>query len=470
MKHHVAWPLVLCLVIPWIVVSVACNAGAQAAATAATAAAPATATTGPMVTRVTVAPTAPAVMPTHQPPTRSPATATPTRTPRPPTATPTSTTAPGASHQEVFEAVWQTVKDYYVYPDFNGLDWDAVHEDYGVRVRAATGDEEFYAVIKEMIDALKDDHSQFLTPTEVSYQDDRQAGGGDYVGVGLSSWPVEDKRLATILIVWPGSPAAAAGLRAHDNILAIDGQPAVVPGEPYTMGLTGPEGTTVTVTVRTPGKLPRDVTLVRERMSVTMPVVVRRLPGDIAYIMVPWFYDDTIVDRLIEALDQVAQDGPPFKGMILDMRLNPGGSMKPAQQLWSLFTNGRILRLTYRGKGYHVEVEARDVHGSQNLPLVVLTGQWSESLGEVTAGLLQDLGRARVVGTQTKGNVEMIIPENFPDGSRLWLSEGMFRPRQHDDVVWNGVGIVPDVLVDAPWETFTEDNDPQIEAALELLR
>jgi carboxyl-terminal processing protease len=469
MKQRVAWPLVLSIVIPWIVVSAACNASVSPVATAA-----ATATTAHVATLPAPlpTPTVPSATPTRVPPTRVPATATPTatRTAPPPSATPTLTPAPGASHEEVFEAAWQAVHDYYVYPDFNGLDWDAVHEDYGAQVRAATSDEAFYVLMKEMIDALKDDHSRFLTPDEVRHDDQRQSGSGDYVGVGFASVPVIEKRLATILLVWPDSPADAAGLRAHDNILAIDGQPAVVPGGVYTTGLTGEEGTAVTVTIRTPGSLPHDFVLVRERLPLPLPVTVRQLPGDIAYLMVPWFYDDTVVDRLIEALNVVAKDGPPFRGMILDLRLNSGGSLKPARQLWSLFTNGSVLHLIHHGDRYKVTVEAQDVQGSQTLPLVVLAGPYSESLGEVTAGILQDLGRARVVGMQTKGNVELIDPIDFPDGSRLWLADGMFLPRRHGDVVWNGVGVTPDVLVDAPWETFPEDADPQLQAALDLLR
>ncbi len=465
MKHRVAWPLVLCLIIPGIVVSLACNAGAQTAATAA-----ATATSAQVAIRVTPTPTAPAVMPTHQPPTRIPATATPTRTPRPPSPTPTSTLVPGASHEEVFEAVWQTVKDNYVYPDYNGLDWDAVHEDYGARVRAATGDEEFYQIMIEMIDALNDHHSAFLTPAEVRHEDERQSGGGDYIGPGFVTDPIWEKRLATILMIWPDSPAEEAGLRPHDNILAIDGQPAVDPDEDFSLGLTGEEGTTLTITVRTPGELPRDVVLVRKRLPLTAPVPVRRLPGDIAYMLVPWFYDDTVVDRLIEALDEVAKDGPPFKGMILDMRLNTGGMLDVAKELLNLFTDGEVAHAYYMGKPVHLDAEGRDVHGSQKLHLVVLVGPRTDSLGEVTAGIMQDLGRGHVVGTQTKGNVEIILANDFPDGSRMWLSEGVFLPSRHDDVVWNGVGIIPDVIVDADWETFTEDNDPQIEAALELLR
>lgn len=464
MRHRVAWPVVLSIVIPWIVVSAACNAPV---ALPTLAAATATATTTPSLT-----PTAPAATPTRVPPTRVPATRTPTatRTAPPPSATPTPTPVPGSSHEEVFQAVWQAVHDYYAYPDFNGLDWDAVHEDYGTRVRSATGDEAFYTLMKEMIDALKDDHSQFLTPDEVRHEDQRQSGGGDYIGVGLVSIPVVEKRLATILMIWPDTPADAAGLRAHDNILAIDGQPAVVPGGVYTNGLTGEEGTAVTVTIRTPGELPRDVVLVRERLPLPAPVIARRLPGDIAYLMVPWFYDDTVVDRLIEALNEAAKDGPPFKGMILDLRLNTGGMLTPAKQLWSMFTNGSVLHLIYHGGRYKITVQAQDVQGSQTLPLVVLAGPWSESLGEVTAGILQDLGRARVVGMQTKGNVELIQYIDFPDGSRLWLAQGIFLPRRHGDVVWNGVGVTPDVLVDAPWETFPEDADPQLEAALDLLR
>ena len=100
--------------------------------------------------------------------------------------------------------------------------------------------------------------------------------------------------------------------------------------------------------------------------------------------------------------------------------------------------------------------------------MVVLVGQDTASFGEIFSGILQDIGRAKIAGQTTMGNVEILHPYSFVDGSRIWIAEERFVPPvSHAD--WEKDGIIPDLEAYAPWETFSFENDPGIAAALQLL-
>jgi carboxyl-terminal processing protease len=101
------------------------------------------------------------------------------------------------------------------------------------------------------------------------------------------------------------------------------------------------------------------------------------------------------------------------------------------------------------------------------MPIVILVGRETESFGEVFAGVLQENGRAQLVGRTTHGNVETLWQVDLEDGSRAWIASETFRPPSGTD--WEERGIVPDVEIPVDWDEFTADNDEQLQAALELL-
>ncbi|HVG01198.1 MAG TPA: hypothetical protein VND68_15265, partial [Chloroflexia bacterium] len=134
-----------------------------------------------------------------------------TRTPRTtPTAvaevaTPVATLMPAADRLDIFEQVWETVADNYLYEDFHGADWDALKEEYEPRVSAVTSGDEFYATIDDMVTELGDDHSRYLTPWDADEEDDLMSGNTSYVGVGIFSKHNEIE--IQVVYVFPGSPA-----------------------------------------------------------------------------------------------------------------------------------------------------------------------------------------------------------------------------------------------------------------------
>ncbi len=394
-------------------------------------------------------------------------TATPTRTP---TASPPVTATP--LQLRVFEELWQTVHDEYMYPDFNGLDWEAIHAQYRQRVEAGLTDEQFYLAMEEMIFRLGDDHSAFLSPEAVKQEDSEFSGENNFVGIGVLNAPVPERKRITIILVFPDSPAEQAGLKAHDSILAVDGEPIIDEDGVRRNLLRGPADTQITVTVQSPGEEPRDVLITRRRISAPTPVPAEVLitPGGkrIGYLLLTTLVEKTIVDEVGQALERLSADRP-LDGLILDNRENTGGADTITKAVLGYFTHGTVGYFYNRQGRRAFNVTGHNVGGSLKLPLVVLVGKGTVSFGEIASGILQDQGRAYVIGEDTDGNVEILWGYDFPDGSRAWIAHDYFRPINHPDANWEQTGIQPDEVVTSAWDQVTTQTDPVVLAALEHL-
>lgn len=368
----------------------------------------------------------------------------------------------------IFDELWKAVRDHYLDPDYNGADWAAVREETRARVEAGLSDEGFWLAMDEMLRELNDDHSCFLTPDQAVEQDHLSAGRLDYVGIGIIPGALPERERAVVLLVLPNSPAARAGLRPHDRLLSADGMPVCCDeaGSVYLDHVRGPEGSTVSLEVQTPGEPPRTVTVTRARVQTSIPVQVRQLQEGIGYLLIPTLKDETAVHQVGQGLLDLAADGEP-SGLIIDLRINPGGSYSVLRGLLSFFTDGQLGHFVSRTRARVLSVNGVDIGGSQRVGLVILVGRDTASYAEVLSGLLQETGRAQIVGSLTPGNVETVRSYNFEDGSRAWIAQETFRPFSGTD--WEETGIVPDVEIPLDWDEFTEEDDIQLEAALALL-
>jgi C-terminal processing protease CtpA/Prc len=178
----------------------------------------------------------------------------------------------------------------------------------------------------------------------------------------------------------------------------------------------------------------------------------------------PSFFDETIPGQVKQALERFG----PLDGLILDNRMNSGGSSDVVEPILSYFTSGTLGHFSSRSATRPLEASADPINNSQSVPLVVLVGTETVSFGEIFSGVLRDIGRAQIVGQTTLGNVEILHGHNLSDGSRLWLAEERFVPL-HSQANWEKTGIVPDVQAYADWNTFTFETDPSVAAAVELL-
>jgi len=367
----------------------------------------------------------------------------------------------------VFNQLVTVVTENYLYPDFNGLDWSQTIDTYRTKVETGMGTEEFYIEMAKLIYELGDEHSFFESPVQVAASDAERAGKNDYVGIGVSFVPLFEKNSASIVVVFPGSSAEKNGLKQHDSILAVDGLPVVEGELIHVQRLRGPECSAAVLTVMSPEQTPREITVVRHQVTTPLRIdsrfVLTDIGSHIGYIYLPTFYDETIPAQVKNALEEFG----PLDGLILDNRMNGGGSLTVLESLLAHFTSGTLGHFISRNDAVPLNIEANPIQNSQTVPLVVLISQETGSFGEVFSGVLQDTGRAKLVGQTTMGNVEALTGYPLEDGSIVWIAQESFDPAQ-SHANWEGVGVAPDVEAHADWDTFTFENDPGIAAALRL--
>jgi len=389
-----------------------------------------------------------------------------------PTALATPTIAPTASAWQirVFEDLWQIVRDEYLYPDYNGLDWDAIYKEYRTKISIGLSEEDFYAAMDEMILQLGDDHSVFLNPTEAAREDLEFTGDNDFVGIGIISTTVPDRQRIVIIAVFRDSPAEQAGLKPRDSILAVDGQ-TIIDNDGFRRNLVrGPEGSTVELTVQSPGQEPRLVIIQRSRITGPVPVPFAQLTTTtgkrIGYILLSTFADETTDNQVEEALRALSTD-VPLDGLILDNRQNSGGADTVTRNTLSYFTTGSLGHFVDRqDHARSLNVIGADINGSSKIPLVVLIGPNTISFGEIFAGILKDTDRAYLIGDKTHGNIELLWRYDFEDDSRAWIAHERFRPRENPNQDWEQTGIIPDLRIPCNWDEVALDSDPAVQAAL----
>jgi carboxyl-terminal processing protease len=367
----------------------------------------------------------------------------------------------------VYRGLWNAVNDHYVYADFRGQDWAAIGARYEALIQQGLSDEDFYGAMQSMVNELGDEHSYFQSADRVAEEQAAIANGQNFVGIGTLLLPIHNGDQAAVMVVFPDSPAAEAGLRAHDSILSVDG--GAIRDEFGISRTRGPEGSTVTLTVQRPGEAPENMTLTRRRVTGALPIDYCIVPDTrIGYIFLPTFLDESIEDQIRVALQQMTADGP-LNGLILDLRLNGGGLGSVAQAVMGFFTSGLQGHFVTHESREPLNITAEDVGGSQRVPLMVLIDVDTVSYGEIVSGVLRLAGRAQIVGEATRGNVEQLRQYDFEDGSRAWIASATFEPLNQASGIWEETGIIPDVIVAADWEMFTEASDPVLARAVELL-
>lgn len=262
-----------------------------------------------------------------------------------------------------------------------------------------------------------DPFSRYITPEEAQAARERRIGEA---GLGLRLAPGRRGAGASIAAISPGGPAARAGLRIGDHVLAIDGQPLRTRDAGVAAGLLeGPAGSEVRLLVLQ-GRTRKQVRLVRTQ-PVGTPVTARREDDGILVIRIPGFTAHT--ERQVAAALLAAMSQEPLRGVVLDLRGNRGGLLSQAASVADIFLGaGEVFRTT----GRHVDANRIYVTAgpdlSDGLPVVSLVDGRTASSAELVAAALADRGRAAVVGTDTmgKGTVQVVIP--LPDGGELLIS------------------------------------------------
>jgi carboxyl-terminal processing protease len=299
-----------------------------------------------------------------------------------------------------------------------------------------------YGAIKGMLETL-DPHTIFMDPQE--YRAMKEDTDGEFGGVGLEV-AVKDDHFVVVAPI-SDTPAARAGLRAGDRILKIDAAPTRGMSLPeVTQKLKGAPGTRVTLSIMRDGfSEARDVSMIRDSIRV-VSVESRLLEKQYGYVKLKNFQDrsDQYVKKALDDLRK--QKGSELKGVILDLRNNPGGLLDQAVRIADRFLSEGVIVTTKGRKARHVEEERAHPRDTEPAyPLILLVNAGSASASEIVAGALQDHGRAVLMGTQTfgKGSVQTVI--ELEDGSGLKLTIARYYTPSGRSI--QEKGITPDVVV-----------------------
>ncbi|HET9906081.1 MAG TPA: S41 family peptidase [Anaerolineales bacterium] len=423
--------------------------------------------TATLLPTTTPIPTPTALVPAYVPPECA---STPLATMSPDTVLPTleSETNQDISQSDQLQIVQELsdiVEEVYVYPDYNGKDWNEIQSRYRAKVETGLDTPTFYLEMQSMIEELQDEHSFFLSPLQADASEAELKGESEYVGIGIYYVLDAEQKHLVVVSTFPGSPAEYAGIGPHDSILLADGLPIDVETGNR---LRGPTCSAVVLTVQSPGEAPREVMLLRQEISAELDIEARLVPTNdgskIGYIFIPSFFDETIPPEIEDALNEFGQ----LDGLILDVRMNGGGSSSVVNPILEHFADGRLGEFVSRSDSRPMDVDPNPIHNSQTVPLVVLVSEDTVSFGEIFAGVMRDSRGAKIVGETSLGNVEVLHGYDFDDGSQVWIASETFFPENSDDN-WEETGIVPDVQAFAEWETFYFETDPSVAAAVQLL-
>jgi carboxyl-terminal processing protease len=317
------------------------------------------------------------------------------------------------------------------------------------------------AAVRAIVDSLDDRFTTYFTAERFRMTQENFRGTFEGIGANVT---VRDGRV-TIVAPLPDSPAQRAGIMPADVILEVDGESV----EGLSLGMVidrirGPEGEPVRIRIeRAETGEVIDVTVVREgirHITVTFELVADR----VARVQITQFLATT-VDDLKRVLDEVLDLG--VAGVVLDLRNNPGGLVTSVVGVASQFLSQGLVLFQIDADGERTEWRVTGGGKAREIPLVVLVNEGSASASEVLAGALQDQGRASIIGTQTFGKGVVTIPVQFSDGSGLSITSARwFTPKGR---TIGDVGITPNIEVPRTVDQIAEGQDPQLEAALEVL-
>lgn len=323
--------------------------------------------------------------------------------------------------------------------------------------------------VKGAIDAVGDPYSHYLDLTH--YNAFKEQAEGHFDGVGIV---VSESKNHEIVVVSPieGTPAFKAGIKTHDVIIKINNKP--------TKGMTvdaavklirGKRGTAVSLTMRREGeKNPLTFKLVREQINIPN-VTSKKINKDIGYVRLIQFNERTS-DEVKEHYDKLKSQG--VKGIIFDLRHNPGGILEEAIDLGSMWIpEGPIVKI----KSREGDIDSQDATGGADIttPLVVLVDKGSASASEVVSGALQDHGRAVIVGETTFGKASVQGIFNLSDGSAIVITTDRYLTPKGRMI--HKKGIKPDVVVkldnknnkDKKKQGKQEKKDKQLDKAIEIM-
>ncbi len=337
--------------------------------------------------------------------------------------------------------------------------WNTLKTNY-VNKNQVTNQKLFYGSLKGMAQSTGDPYTVFMTPKEAQRFSDDLAGTFQGIGaeVGIRNG------ITTIIAPLDGTPAKRAGLQAGDKIYAVNGQP--------TLGMTidalvnkirGPKGTKVTLTIIRQDEKPQKIVITRSVIQVKSVKTTLR-PDGILVIRVSNFNNDT--EGLFEQAVNLAVQKQP-KGIILDLRNNPGGYLQTAVDMASEWIKAGPIVAEEFNNNRRNEYPSNGRARLQNFPTVVLVNGGSASASEILAGALRDYKKATLVGETTYGKGSVQVLDNLPNGAELKVTVAHWLTPAGDFI--NKKGLKPNIVVKMTQADVNNNRDPQFTKAIQIL-
>jgi carboxyl-terminal processing protease len=362
---------------------------------------------------------------------------------------------------------WRLVNQSYLDDTFNHQNWWNLRQQY--IKRPLRDRKETYKAIEEMLATLDEPFTRLLRPDQ--YHNLQVSTSGALSGVGLQININPDSGKLEVIAPLAGSPAEAAGITAHDRILAIDDVDTdTLSLDEAAARMRGPKGTKVSLLILSDGQQQaRPITLIRDRISLS-PVFASLDRSDrqnpVGYIRLSQFSANAS-QEVGQAIKKLQTQGA--KAYILDLRNNPGGLLQAGIDIARLWLPEGTIVYTVNRQGIQDSFTAEG-EALTNAPLVVLVNQGTASASEILAGALQDNGRAILVGEKTfgKGLIQSLF--ELSDGAGLAVTVAKYETPSHKDI--HKLGIVPDQVVAQSALSFpqvTSPEDIQYQTAMQVL-
>lgn len=323
----------------------------------------------------------------------------------------------------------------------------------------------FYGAIGGMVKSLDDPYTTFMNPEETKKFSNELSGVFDGIGAEIGI----KKEIITIIAPLPDSPAEKSGLRAMDKVLKINDASTMDLALDEAVNLIrGPKGTVVTLTIfRGNESETREFKITRDTITVKSVNLKFDASGKekIAIFKITQFGEDTFQNVNLSANEILKQDA---KGIILDLRNNPGGFLNSAVDIAGDFiVQGKIVTIerfsNNKTKNYLAEGDNR----LGNLPMVILVNEGSASAAEILAGALRDNRQIKIIGEKTFGKGSVQEVENLKDNSSIKITIAEWLTPSGKNI--NKEGLQPDIEVKISKDDFDANRDPQMEKALEII-
>ena len=309
--------------------------------------------------------------------------------------------------------------------------------------------------IRGMLSGL-DPHSAYVVESE--YDALQETTTGEFGGLGIEV----GRQGGYIKVISPidDTPADRAGIQAGDLIIQINDTPTqqIMPEEAANL-MRGEPGTSVTVTIAREGVEPFDLTVIREVIAINS-VRSRMLEPGYVYLRISQFRANTAQD-LENEYEKLSAENQDLKGLVLDLRNNPGGVLQASVGVVDTFiSDGRIVSTKGRLEGNNMEFMATNRTIAKDIPIVVLINNGSASASEIVAGALQDHNRAIIMGTRSfgKGSVQSVVP--LAEQRAIKLTTSLYFTPNGRSI--QAQGIDPDIIVENAFVTKQSNNVTQI--------